>query len=111
MKWVGVFVVPLGALWFWQTHLSIPEVQRMAWVVADVPNGAKPHFDYGSALQSEGKLEQAIEEYKIALQFDPNYAGTHMYLGAVLSSQAKFDVSLSHMETSMLLYTNTCDIH
>src|SRR5436305_3623717 len=31
LKWVGVFVVPLGALWFWQTHLAVPDVQRMAW--------------------------------------------------------------------------------
>ena len=75
-KWVGVFVIPLGALWLGQTHLAVPDVQRTAWVVADVPDGAKPHFDYGSALQNEGKLDEAIEEYKIALQFDPNYAGS-----------------------------------
>ena len=64
LKWVGVFVVPLGALWFWQTHLAVPDVQRTAWVVADVPDGAKPHFDYGSALQKEGKLDEAIEQYQ-----------------------------------------------
>ncbi len=111
LKWVGVFVVPLGALWFWQTHLAVPDVQRMAWVVADVPNGAKPHFDYGSALQKEGKLEQAIEEYKIALQFDPNYSGTHMNLGSALSAQAKFDASLPHMETALRLEPNKGDFH
>src|SRR5438128_11704963 len=77
LKWVGVFALPLGALWFWQTHLAVPEVQRMAWVAEDVPDGAKPHFDYGSALQKEGKLEQAIEEYKIALQFDPADPKSH----------------------------------
>src|SRR5215216_98825 len=71
LKWVGVFMVPLGALWFWQTHLAVPDVQRTARVVADVPDAAKPHFDYGSALQKEGKLEEAIEQYKTALQFNP----------------------------------------
>src|SRR5207244_10750515 len=40
LRWVAVFVLPLGALWFWQTHLAVPEVQRQAWVVADVPAGA-----------------------------------------------------------------------
>ena len=44
-KWVAVFVLPLSALWFWQTHLKVPELQRRAWLVADVPNGAKQHFD------------------------------------------------------------------
>jgi tetratricopeptide (TPR) repeat protein len=111
LKWVGVFVVPLGALWFWQTHLGVPEVQRMAWVVEDVPSGAKPHFDYGSALQKEGKLEPAIEQYKIALQFDPNYADAHMNLGAVLSGQARFDAAVPHMETALRLEPNKGDFH
>ena len=111
LKWVGVFVVPLGALWFWQTHLSVPEVQRTAWVVADVPDSAKPHFDYGSALQKEGKLDEAIEQYKLALQFDPKYAAAHMNLGATLSGQAKFDAAIPHMETGVQLQPNNGDYH
>src|SRR6516162_8522104 len=111
LKWVGVFAIPLGALWFWQTHLAIPDLQRTAWVVADVPNGAKPHFDYGGALQKEGKLEQAIEQYKIAVQFDPNYADAHMNLGTALSGQAKFDAGVPHMETALRLEPNKGDFH
>ena len=111
LKWVGVFVVPLGALWFWQTHLAVPDVQRTAWVVADVPDGAKPHFDYGSALQKEGKLDEAIEQYKLALQFDPKYAAAHMNLGAALSGQAKFDAAVPHMETALRLQPNNGDFH
>src|SRR6266849_5622109 len=84
LKWVGVFVVPLGALWFWQTHLAVRDVQRMAWLAADVPDGAKPHFDYGSALKKQGQLDEAIEQYKTALQFNPNYAEAHLNLGDAL---------------------------
>lgn len=111
LKWVGVFVVPLGALWFWQTHLAIPEVQRTAWVVADVPDAAKPHFDYGAALQKQGKLDQASEEYKSALQLNPNYAQAHMNLGDALSGQAKFDAAVPHMETALRLQPNNGDFH
>jgi tetratricopeptide (TPR) repeat protein len=111
LKWVGVFVVPLGALWFWQTHLAIPDVQRSASVVADVPNAAKPHFDYGSALQKEGKIDEASEQYKLALQFDPKYAAAHMNLGATLSGQAKFDAAAQHMETAVKLQPNDGDFH
>jgi hypothetical protein len=68
---VAVFVVPLSALWFWQTHLMVPELQRRAWLVADVPMGAKQHFDYGWALQKEGQWEQAEQQYKIALSYKP----------------------------------------
>jgi tetratricopeptide (TPR) repeat protein len=111
LKWVGVFVVPLGALWFWQTHVSVPEVQRMAWVAADVPDGAKPHFDYGSALQKEGKLDEAIEHYKIALQFSPKDAKAHTSLAVALTGQSKFDVAVPHMETALRLDPNNADFH
>src|SRR5216110_272924 len=111
LKWVGVFVVPLGALWFWQTHLAVPDVQRTARVVADVPDAAKPHFDYGSALQKEGKLDEAIEQYKLALQLDPKYAAAHMDIGGALSGQAKFDAAVPHMETALRLQPNNGDFH
>src|SRR6476646_4389042 len=111
LKWVGVFVLPLGALWFWQTHLAIPDVQRSASVVADVPDAAKPRFDYASALQKEGKLDEAIEQYKLALRLDPSYAAAHMDLGAALSGQAKFDAAAPHMETALRLQPNNGDFH
>jgi Tfp pilus assembly protein PilF/branched-subunit amino acid transport protein len=111
LKWVAVFVLPLGALWFWQIHLAIPEVQRQAWVVADVPIGAKPHFDYGLALQKEGRLEEAVEQYKIGLQFNPKDAKAHTSLAVALTGQAKFDAAVPHMEAALRLEPNNPDFH
>ena len=111
LKWAAVFVLPLGALWFWQIHLAIPEVQRQAWVVADVPIGAKPHFDYGLALQKEGRLEEAVEQYKIGLQFNPKDAKAHTSLAIALTGQAKFDAAVPHMETALRLEPNNPDFH
>ena len=111
LKWVAVFVVPLGALWFWQVHLAVPEVQRQAWVVADVPGGAKPHYDYASALQKEGRLDEAVEQYKIALQFNPKDAKAHSKLAIALTGQAKFDPAVPHMDTALRLEPNNADFH
>src|SRR6266436_3668063 len=111
LKWVAIFVLPLGALWFWQTHVAIPEVQRQAWVVADVPAGAKPHFDYASALQKEGQLEKAVEQYGIALQFNPKDAKAHTSLAVALTGQSKFDPAVPHMETALRLEPNNADFH
>jgi len=111
LKWVAVFVVPLGALWFWQVHLAVPEVQRQAWVVADVPGGAKPHYDYASALQKEGRLGEAVEQYKIALQFNPKDAKAHTRLAVALTGQAKFDPAVPHMDTALRLEPNNADFH
>jgi len=111
LKWAAVFVLPLGALWFWQTHLNVPEVQRRAWLVADVPIGAKQHFDYGQALQKEGKWEHAEEQYKIALGFKSSDAKSHMNLATVLMAQAKYDAAARHMEEALRLQPNGGELH
>jgi Flp pilus assembly protein TadD len=110
-KWVAVFVVPLSALWFWQTHLNVPEVQRRAWLVQDVPSGAKQHLDYGLALQKEGRWEEAEEQYKIALSFKPGDAKSHMNLAVVLMAEAKYDAAASHMEEALRLQPNDGEFH
>src|SRR5438094_913209 len=110
-KWVAVFVVPLSALWFWQTHLNVPELQRRAWLVADVPGGAKQHFDYGVSLQKEGRWEEAEKQYKSALRFNPADPKSHMDLAVVLTAQAKFDAAAPHMEEALHLQPNNGEFH
>ena len=36
-------------------------------------NDAPCHFDYGLALQRAGQLEEAAEQYRLALEADPEY--------------------------------------
>ena len=111
LKWAAVFVLPLGALWFWQTHLNVPEVQRRAWLVADVPIGAKQHFDYGKVLQKESKWAQAEEQYKIALGFESSDFKSHMNLATVLMAQAKYDAAAWHTEEALRLKPNVGELH
>src|SRR5215813_1696401 len=111
LKWAAVFVLPLGALWFWQPRLSVPEVQRQAWLVADVPVGAKQHFDYGLALQKEGQWEKAEEQYKIALRFKATDAKSHMNLATVLLAQAKYDAAVPHMGEALRLQPDNGESH
>ncbi len=111
LKWVAVFVLPLGALWFWQTHLSVPELQRREWLAADVPNGAKQHFDYGTVLQKNGRWEKAEQEYKTALRFNSTDPKSHINLAAVLMAQARFDEAAPHMEAALRLQPNDGEFH
>ena len=111
VKWAAVFVLPLSALWFWQTHLNVPEVQRRAWLVEDVPVGARQHFDYGLALQKEGQWERAEEQYKIALSYKPTDAKSHMNLATVLMAQAKYDAAAPHMEEALRLQPDNGEAH
>src|SRR5207244_13441108 len=92
-------------------HDALPILQRQAWVVADVPIGARPHFEYGSALQKEGRLEEAVEQYKIGLQFNPKDAKAHTSLAVALTGQAKFEIGRAHVETALRLEPNNHDFH
>src|SRR5438034_8054288 len=111
LKWAAVFVLPLSALWFWQVRGPVAEIQRRAWVVADVPAGARQHFDYGLALQKEGQLQQAEEQYKISLAFNTADAKSHMNLAIVLAGQSKFDAAASQMEEALRLQPNNGGFH
>ena len=111
LKWAAVFVLPLSALWFWQTHLMVPELQRRAWLVADVPMGAKQHFDYGWALQKEGQWEQAEQQYKIALSYKPADAKSHMNLATALAAQARYDAAVPHVEEALRLQPDNGEFH
>ena len=103
LKWVGVFVLPLAALWIGQTHGPAAEAQRESWVVADLPVGGLQHRKYGAALQEAGRLDEAVEQYNIALGFDPNDAKTHYNLATAQVAQSKIDAALEHFERALRL--------
>jgi len=72
LKWVAVFVIPLGALWIGQTRTNMPEVERQARMASDLPNSARAHWKYGFALHKADRLDEAAEQYRTALRLNPN---------------------------------------
>src|SRR5205823_9143830 len=40
-KWVAVFVIPLGVLWFTEVRAPRDKLERLASIVADLPGGAR----------------------------------------------------------------------
>jgi Flp pilus assembly protein TadD len=111
LKWVGVFVLPLAALLIGQIRGPAPETERQSWVVADLPIGGRQHSKYGDALQGEGRLDEAAEQYHVALGFDPNDAGSHYGLASALMTQAKVDPALEHFEKALRLNPQTPEYH
>src|SRR5205807_1017128 len=71
LKWVVVFVIPLAALWVGQTKTKVPEVDRAASTVSDVPNSDRARVRYGSALYDAGQMEGAAEQFRVALGLNP----------------------------------------
>src|SRR5438874_12645067 len=111
LKWAAVFVIPLGALWIGQTRGPGPEARRESWVVADLPVGARQHLNYGIALQKAGRLNEAVQEYHVALGFEPSSAKAHYGLGQVLVAQSQLSEGRSELEQALRSDPNNGEFH
>ena len=90
-KWAVAFVIPLGAMWFGKLYRAAPATDRTSYVAADLPSSARAHFNYGAALQQEGRLDEGEKQYNAALRFDPNYVKVYVNLGQLFVSKDKLD--------------------
>jgi len=110
-KWVAVFVVPLGAFWFGQTHAVRSELERLALIAADLPVGARAHSNYATALQEAGRLDEAAEEFSTSLHFNPNSAKAHANLATVLIGKGNLEEGQTHFEAALRLDPNNAELH
>jgi Flp pilus assembly protein TadD len=101
LKWVGVFVIPLGALWIGQARSNIPEVEQTMRIAADLPNSARAHWKYGFALHKAERLDEAAEQYGVALRLNPKEEEVHYHLGQLLFAQSNFNAARSELETAL----------
>ncbi len=101
LKWVAVFVIPLGALWIGQTRSKMPETERDAWIASDLSNSSRAHWKYGFALYKADRLEEAAEQYRMALRLNPNEKEVHYHLGQVLVAQSQLSEGRSELEQAL----------
>ena len=77
------------------------KILKIVWLVIFIGLGflpsvygateAEKHFRQGYEYYSQGKYEQAIDEYQKVIEIDPNNSPTHYNLGLVYHMQGKLD--------------------
>jgi protein O-GlcNAc transferase len=67
--------------------------QRRA--AAKLISPAEGHFNLGTALAEQGKLDEAIAAYRRAIGIKPGYVEAYSNLGTVLAGQGKFDEAVT----------------
>ena len=65
------------------------------------PGKARPQNNLGAALSRQGRYEEAIGKYRMALRIDPEYADAHYNLGFALSKTGKLDEGLYHFKQAV----------
>src|ERR1700719_2284315 len=111
LKWVAVFIIPLGALWVGQIRNTGTPVGCAASVTQDVPASARAHVHYGLALQDAERFDEASEQYRVALRIDPHVEKAHYGLGYIFLVESKLNEALTEMEQAIRDDPRNGEIH
>jgi len=64
------------------------------------------HYSLGLVNMSEGRLDEAMAEYREALRLKPDMADAHVNLGFVLAGQGRVDEAIPHFREAVQLQPN-----
>ncbi|MBI4938222.1 MAG: tetratricopeptide repeat protein, partial [Nitrosomonadales bacterium] len=70
------------------------------------PDYAEAHVNLGNVLQAQGKLDEAVESYRRALQSNPALADAHVNLGNALSEQGRLAEAVASYREALALKPN-----
>jgi tetratricopeptide (TPR) repeat protein len=110
-KWVAVFVIPLGMLWFAEVHSGRGKLDRLASIVADLPTSARAHVNYATELQDAGRTDEAAKEFSEAIRLNPGSAKAHVNLGSLLTAKGQLDEAQRHFEQALRIEPTNAEYH
>src|SRR6266705_1802920 len=110
-KWVAVFVIPLGMLWFAEVRSAQGKLDRLASIVADLPTSARAHVNYATELQDAGRTDEAAKEFSEAIRLSPGSAKAHVNLGSLLTANGQLDEAQKHFEQALRIEPNNAEYH
>jgi len=75
------------------------------------PDDFTAHFNLGAVLQSMGKLEEGINQYKLALRTRPNDVTALNSLGSAFQSMGKIEEAISQFRLALRIKPDYGDAH
>ena len=68
-------------------------------------------LNVGTELQAEGRLDEAVEQYRQVLALTPDDALAHSNLGTALAAQGRLDEAVGHYERALAQAPGDADTH
>jgi tetratricopeptide (TPR) repeat protein len=75
------------------------------------PDSAYARSNLGVLRYNQGKLEEAISEYRLAIRLDPKNAAAHVNLGNALLDQGKLEEAISEFRLAIQLDPKNASAH
>jgi tetratricopeptide (TPR) repeat protein len=110
-KWVAVFVIPLGMLWFAEVQSSRGKLERCASIVADLPTSSRAHVNYATELQDAGRADEAAKEFNEAIRLNPGSAKAHVSLGSLLMAKGDLGEAQTHFAQALRVESRNAEYH
>jgi len=112
---VGIIIPTLLVTTWWQVNhwKNSITVFKHAIRVTDkkYPGSPVVHNNLGIALVAEGKNEEAISHYKMAIKLKPSHANAHNNLGNALSAERKIEEAISHYKMAIKIKPSHANAH
>ena len=74
-------------------------------------NDSRVYYNLGSALHSQGRLNEALSCYRKALRLKPDMPDIHYNIAASLQSQGRLDEAMSHYHDAIKLKPDYTEAH
>ena len=80
-------------------------------MVKKSPEAALPHYNLGNVYTEQGKIDEAINEYRMAVQLNPNDAKAHNNLGLSYEHQGRINEALDEYQAALKLKPDNAIFH
>ena len=103
----AVSLVVLGMLTWRQASIYRDDETFNRHIIALNPQARNAHRHLGIALYEQGRYEEALDSYRVAVAHRPNYAKVHSNLGMVLNKLERFEEAETHVRRAIALDPKT----
>jgi len=110
-KWIAIFVITLGILWFAEIESRRGKLERLGAIVADVPTSARAHMNYATELQEAGRADEAAKEFAEVIRLNRGSAKAHVNLGSLLTAKGEFETAQSHFQEALRIEPSNAEYH
>lgn len=106
-----ITTVSLGIGAYHRNFVWKDEVALWEDVVRKSPNKARGHNSLGLAYYKQGRVEEAIREYREALKLDPDHLEAHHNLGATYAKQGRLEEAIQEYLIALSLQPGFAGTH
>ncbi len=105
-KWI-FFVIPVAAMGTIQYRGWSPDFKSQAMNLSEtIPGSWLAHFFAAGYYKEQGLFDRAVQQYQMAVKYNPDFAIGHLFLGDLLYKRGDLNQAAEHYQRAVDLDTS-----